>query len=456
MTDRPDELDVSRPSHDRGATAVGATPAGGERRRGLRGPWRWGCGLLALLLALALAVAAVWFFNLDRTLKNNIVTEKLLPDEVGDDHTPDVPRDVDSDGDGKGDVNVDTDGDGKPDVNLDSDHDGKADYRIDADGDGTVDAKQPRVKATGDPQDEGDGRTPPADLGPDADGDGAVDGDTNLDGTVDAKDKGTDGAAPNPDKDGTADKPSEGASDTRNILLIGEDGVGAPYRSDVMILAHLSESGDKVTLVHFPRDLYVPIPGYGHNKLNAAYAFGGPQLLTRTFQGMLDVKIDDVAITDFENFKAVTNELGGVTVNNPQGSPEFPKGQLALENGDEALRYVRERKTLGLGDIGRGQRQMAYLSGMTNKAMSPSVASNPAKISDMVDAGTRGVRVSGGLSVGEIRSLAFDFVRGGKGDVSYQTAPWIGPGWSPSGSSIVVVDWPGMKALGESIRNGTL
>lgn len=442
MSERPHDphLDPTGPGGGDGPRATGSSPAGTTpRRRGLRGPWRWGCGLLAVLVAIPLVIAAVWFFNLNSTLKDNIVHEALLPDEVDDDHTPDVPRDVDTDGDGKGDVNIDTDGDGKPDLNLDTDRDGKADYRVDSDGDGTVDATRGSKDKGGD----------------DEDGDGRADGDTNLDGVVDEKDgDGEDSkAVPSPDEDGSADDPAPGADGARNILLIGEDGVGAPYRSDVMILAHLNASGDEVTLVHFPRDLYVPIPGYGHNKLNAAYAIGGPQLLTRTFQGMLDVKIDDVAITDFENFKAVTNELGGVTVHNPQASPEFPEGAVRLETGEEALRFVRERKTLGLGDIGRGERQMSFLQGLVDKAMSPSVASNPNKLSGMVDAGTQGVRVSGGLSVGEIRSLAFDFVRGGKGGLNYRTAPWLNVGWSPGGASIVVVDWPGMRALGETIRN---
>ncbi|WP_462419039.1 LCP family protein [Kytococcus sp. Marseille-QA3725] len=410
MSERPDPLDQNAPpgSTAGDARSGGSTSAAGGRRRGLRGPWRWGCGLLSLLLVILLVGAGIWILALNNTLKNNIVQESLLPDEVDEDHTPDVPRNEDSDGDGKADLNVDCDDDGKPDVNLDSDYDGKPDFRLDEDGDCKADQPDP----TGD------------------------------------------GKAPDTEKAATA--PATGAEGARNILLIGEDGVGAPYRSDVMILAHLNASGDEVTLIHFPRDLYVPIPGYGHNKLNAAYAFGGPQLLTSTFQGMLDVKIDDVAITDFDNFKSMTNELGGVTVDNPQDSPEFPKGQVTLETGDEALKFVRERKTLGQGDIGRGQRQMVFLQGLTKEAMSPAVARNPNRLSDMVDVGTRGVRVSGGLSVEEIRSLAFDFVRGGQGGVEYQTAPWTGPGTSPSGASIVEVDWPGMKQLGEDIRNDDL
>ncbi len=82
-----------------------------------------------------------------------------------------------------------------------------------------------------------------------------------------------------------------------------------------MVLAHVPADHRNVTLIHFPRDLYVSIPGKGKNKLNAAYAFGGAPLLVTTMQNLLGVKIDHVAVTGFENFKAMTDAVGGVDVN---------------------------------------------------------------------------------------------------------------------------------------------
>lgn len=411
--------------HDDVSRASGATPADG-RRGPRRSPWRIGCGLLALLALLLGIGAAVWVWNLNRTVENNIVHEALLPDEVEDDCPPGVEVDVDTDGDGKPDVNVDTDGDCRPDKNLDSDRDGKADYRTDdsADWDG------------GYIEDEG-GKPAPQPSG--TAGESAPQRSVAPQAPKDAEEKAT--------------EPDAGAEGSRNVLIVGQDEAGGSYRSDVMILAHLNAAGDKATLIHFPRDLYVPIPGYGHNKLNAAYAFGGAPLLAQTFQGALNVPVTDVVITDFDHFAATVDEVGGVTVNNPQGSPEFAQGTQSLETGEEALRFVRERKTLALGDMGRGQRQMAVLQATAQEAMA---TRNPARVNGVLDAATRNVRVSGGLTTQEIRSMGFDFLTG-NGDIEYQTAPYVGPGWSPDGrQSIVVVDWAGMRQLGDQIRADTL
>src|SRR5690606_32187128 len=86
-----------------------------------------------------------------------------------------------------------------------------------------------------------------------------------------------------------------------NILFVGSDARPGDFgRSDVMVLAHITEDHDAVYLTHFPRDLYVDSPGEGKNKINAAYAFGGTSLLVETMQNLLGVKIDHVAKTDFE------------------------------------------------------------------------------------------------------------------------------------------------------------
>ena len=77
---------------------------------------------------------------------------------------------------------------------------------------------------------------------------------------------------------------------------------------------HVNKDRTKVHLVHFPRDLYVPIPGHGKDKINAAYAYGGAPLLVRTIQDLVDVPIDHVGLIGFEGFKAMTDAVGGVKV----------------------------------------------------------------------------------------------------------------------------------------------
>ena len=91
--------------------------------------------------------------------------------------------------------------------------------------------------------------------------------------------------------DGEGNAVAQPSGNGVNYLIIGND--AAPglegARSDVMVLAHVPADHRDVTLIHFPRDLWVPIPGRGKAKLNAAYAFGGAPLLVRTMQNMLGV-----------------------------------------------------------------------------------------------------------------------------------------------------------------------
>src|SRR5664280_1039032 len=83
------------------------------------------------------------------------------------------------------------------------------------------------------------------------------------------------------------------AKGAQNILLIGSDShtTVANGRSDVIILMHITSDHKKVYLVHFPRDMYVEVPGRGKDKINAAYAYGGPQLLIRTLRNLVNVPI---------------------------------------------------------------------------------------------------------------------------------------------------------------------
>jgi LCP family protein required for cell wall assembly len=99
----------------------------------------------------------------------------------------------------------------------------------------------------------------------------------------------------------------------RNILLLGSDsrGILAGGRSDVIVVVHISSDRKNVYLVHFPRDMYVEVPGHDKNKINAAYAYGGPQLLVRMPGKLVDVPIDHVAVIGFDGFKAMTDAAGG-------------------------------------------------------------------------------------------------------------------------------------------------
>src|SRR5215210_2274420 len=148
--------------------------------------------------------------------------------------------------------------------------------------------------------------------------------------------------------------------DAQNYVLIGaDDSAGGVSRSDALLVLHLAADRRSAYLLSFPRDLWVPIPGYGRNKINAAYAFGGAELTVATLEGLLDVRMDHVAQVDLDGFVGLTDELGGARVYNKHPSVSsghsFPAGWITI-SGEQALAYVRERKQLPRGDLDRSER----------------------------------------------------------------------------------------------------
>lgn len=253
--------------------------------------------------------------------------------------------------------------------------------------------------------------------------------------------------------------PSPAAGQT--YLVVGSDARSSDTgsRSDVMVLAHVNEAHSAVTLVHFPRDLWVSIPGKGEGKLNAAYAYGGAPLLVQTLQNLVGAPIDHVAVVDFAGFKAMTDAVGGVTVQVAESSNSsgvvFTEGPMHMD-GATALTFVRERKGLAQGDIGRGQRQMAFIKALMLKTLSKEVLLNPVTLAGFTDAATSNLVVDEGLDVATMRSeaLALRNLRGS--DIRFVTAPFTGFGTSPDGQSIDLTDTAGMARLGEALRTDTM
>jgi LCP family protein required for cell wall assembly len=265
---------------------------------------------------------------------------------------------------------------------------------------------------------------------------------------------GVSGAAPAPTK-----KPA--AKEAQNILFIGSDARAglAGARSDVIVLMHIAGDRKTVNLIHFPRDLYVSVPGHGKDKINAAFAYGGSPLLVQTLQDLVGVPIDHVAIVDFEGFKNMTDAVGGVNVYVEEASSgggyAYSKGYQQM-GGAEALAFVRERKNLSEGDISRGRRQQAFIKALMLKSLSKSVLTNPVNLAKFVDAGTANLTVDDACTVGKMRSEAIS-LRSLRGkDIAFVTAPFTGFGTSPAGASIDIVDEPGMRALGEALQNDAM
>jgi LCP family protein required for cell wall assembly len=177
------------------------------------------------------------------------------------------------------------------------------------------------------------------------------------------------------------------------LLTIGSDS-GAPKfgrggsmesgRADALQLVVLDAASRRGVVLSFPRDSYVPIPGHGTNKINAAMAFGGPALLVATFERLTGLTIDYYALTSFDGLTDMVNKVGGVQVNVDMNLRDhfagafLDKGRRKL-NGGQALAYARARKTLPGGDFDRSRHQgQLLLSGLGT--FQRQVAENPAQV----------------------------------------------------------------------------
>jgi LCP family protein required for cell wall assembly len=162
-----------------------------------------------------------------------------------------------------------------------------------------------------------------------------------------------------------------------NILLIGQDRKQyetTRQRSDSMILATINKDKKTITLTSFVRDIYVQIPGYKNNRLNAAFRFGGMKLLDQTFEKNFGVKIDANVCVDFGQFIKVIDKLGGIDIEITDAEAEvlsLPSSGFVHMNGSTALRYVRIRKIDS--DIKRSERQRKVLLAVYGKYKDKSV-----------------------------------------------------------------------------------
>ncbi len=202
----------------------------------------------------------------------------------------------------------------------------------------------------------------------------------------------------------------------------------------------------------------MPIPGYGRNKINAAYAFGGAELTVATLEGMLDVRMDHVAQIDLDGFVGLTDELGGVRVYNRYRSVSngysFPAGWITI-SGEQALAYVRERKQLPRGDLDRSERHRAVVLAILAKGLSRDTIRNPRRFLAFTSGVARHVIVDEDLTPEELRSTALS-LRLTPADVASVQAPVARFDRSSNGQSIDVVDRAQLAELAGALREDTM
>ena len=166
--------------------------------------------------------------------------------------------------------------------------------------------------------------------------------------------------------------------DSFSILLMGVDtgdlGRTDTGRSDAIMVATVSPEDNKTQVISIPRDTYMEIVGYGtFDKVNHAYAFGGPAMSMDSLEKYLDIPIDHYAAINLKGIQDLVDAVGGVTVNNDlaftSDGKSFDIGQIEL-NGEEALAFVRMRYDDPNGDYGRQERQRLVIQGIMQKLIS--------------------------------------------------------------------------------------
>ncbi len=262
-------------------------------------------------------------------------------------------------------------------------------------------------------------------------------------------------------------RPSAGAG--TNWLLVGSDsredlspeqqaalatgGDVGSGRTDTILLVHIPGllSGGHATMVSIPRDSYVNIPGHGWDKINSAFAYGGPSLLAQTVEQDTGLRLDHYAEIGFAGFGQVVDALGGVRVcpadpiDDPLAGINLAAGCQKLD-GAQALGYVRTRAT-PRSDLDRMVHQREFMSAMLNRAGDPRVWLNPWRWYAVPHAALSALNVNTDVHVWSLAALAWALHGAG----TTITVP-VGEFTVNEAGDVVVWDEQAAGALFEALR----
>lgn len=197
------------------------------------------------------------------------------------------------------------------------------------------------------------------------------------------------------------------SDDVKNILLIGQDkrsNQKTRTRSDTMIIASINTKTNKITMVSLMRDMYVPIPGYSANRINAAYVFGGMSLLDQVIKEDFGITIDGNVVVDFDGFLETMTKIGDLDIELTEDEANYMNANEGLGSAEDnasvskawgltagvnsltpeqALTYSRMRY-VGNSDWERTERQRKLLTAVFKKAKKSSVTKILSMVSDLI------------------------------------------------------------------------
>jgi LCP family protein required for cell wall assembly len=212
-------------------------------------------------------------------------------------------------------------------------------------------------------------------------------------------------------------------------------------RSDTTILLHVNAERDSAIAVSIPRDTWMTLPtckkdgktvGGNAGRFNTAMDLGGPACTLKAVRQLTGLKIDNFMMVDFGGFKNIVDAVGGVeicldkAVNDKQSGLNLPAGTHVV-SGEEALAFVRTRKTLGDGsDTSRIRRQQAFMSSLVRTVLSSGTLLNPAKLVNVLNATTKSLTADEQMAdVGNLQQLALSMKDLRPGQITFVTMPWI-------------------------------
>lgn len=268
---------------------------------------------------------------------------------------------------------------------------------------------------------------------------------------------------------------SEDSAEPVTFLIIGSDsregledlsnfGAAGGERADVIILLQIHPDDGTAQMLSIPRDLWVNIPGHGHNKINAAFAFGGAPLMVETVSRETGVDINHYMEVDFVGFQAIVDQLGGVPINFPYPARDSKSG-LQVEagtqilSGSEALAYARSRSyqelqggswvSVDANDIGRTRRQQQLIFSIIRTVARPS--SIP-ELGDIVESFAGHMTIDARLAQGSMLELGWRMRNVRPDNIDAATLPTYGD--TVEGASILRRLEPDASEMLAAFQNG--
>jgi len=251
-------------------------------------------------------------------------------------------------------------------------------------------------------------------------------------------------------------------SDSRAELEAGDAGFDQTEgaRTDTILLLHVPEDG-QTSLISLPRDSYVEIPGHGQSKLNAAYSWGGPELLVESVENLSGFTVDHYVEVGFAGITNIVEELGGVElcydhdVSDKRSKLEWEAGCHDAD-GETALAFARMRYADKEGDIGRTDRQRQLIGAITSSASEAGTLLNPARQVGLVNAGTNSLSVDNDTNIWHLGKLALAFRKATGSDGWSGTPPIVSTNYRPGGvGSAVQLDSDALPGFFADVAAGT-